>query len=306
MDPVSLNKLLSIVDAIEIHRERDQLPLETFYKIVDSQGRIKNLERRVQDILRVFRKAHWISNPTQCRDILCLTADFNNLILAWHSGEHLWLMNQELKKYSPYACFLDCLRKETKISVPHRQDKDAQRKLGQTLRDNYGLTFVAFDTFRTWAISVGFAYLSPSDKSLYWGGEWDDLRPSVELFKTACLESYCQTDKISGFANLGHVAHLVCVRLKISFQAFEKKLNQFVEDYPGEVKLAPATIRRELSGYSQITSVRNRSETVRERLALELKDNVPKQIKWLEHRYPEDGVRVKGYLVRLIRWEVEL
>ena len=83
-------------------------------------------------------------------------------------------------------------------------------------------------------------------------------------------------------------------------------MNQFVENYPGEVRLAPATIRRELSGYSQITSVRKRSEIVRERLASELKDNVPRQVKWLEHRYPEDGIRVKGNLVKLIRWEVEL
>ena len=97
MDPISLNKLLSIVDAVETQREINQLPLDTFYRIVDNQGRIKNLERRVQDILRVFRKAHWISSSTQGRDILCLTADFNNLILAWHSREHLWLMNQELK-----------------------------------------------------------------------------------------------------------------------------------------------------------------------------------------------------------------
>lgn len=306
MDPISLNKLLSIIDAVEMQREKNQLPLDTFFRIVDSQGRIKNLERRVQDILRVFRKAHWIGSSTQGKDILCLTANFNSLILAWHSREHLWLMNQELKKYAPYACFLDCLKKETRIRIPHRQDKDAQRKLGQTLRDRYGITFVAFDTFRTWAISVGFAYLSPSDRSLYWGGEWDELQPSLECFRTVCKESYCQTDKISGFANLGQLAHLVCVGLKISFQTFEKRMNQFVEDYPGEVRLAPATIRRELSGHSQITSVRRRGEIVRERLASELKENVPMQVKWLEHRHPEDGIRIRGNLVKLIRWEVEL
>ena len=32
-----------------------------------------------------------------------------------------------------------------------------------TLKGNYEITFVAFDTFRTWAVSVGHAYLDSVD-----------------------------------------------------------------------------------------------------------------------------------------------
>jgi len=305
MDPISLNKLLSILDAIETQREQNQLRLDAFNRIVVSHGRTKNVERRVRDILRVFRKARWINDSPQIQDTMCLTADFNHLILAWHSNEHLWSMNQELKNYPPYNCFLDCLKNEVRIRIPHSQDQDGQRRLGRELRDKYGITFVAFDTFRSWAVSVGFAYISPSDRTLYWGGNWDELRPSLARFKKVCMESYCQSEKISGFANLGHLAHKVCVRLSISFQTFEKRMNQYVDDHPGEVRLAPATVRRELSGFSQITTVRHRSEVVKERLASEQGSNAQGQVKWLEHRYPEDGIRVRGKLVGLIRWEAE-
>ena len=81
------------------------------------------------------------------------------------------------------------------------------------------------------------------------------------------------------------------------------KMNLFVETFPGEVKLAPATIRREVSGHFQITSIRPRKEILRERLSVELQGLTPPQSRWLEHRYLEDGMRVNGKLVKLIRWE---
>ena len=49
-----MNKLLSVADAIEIHRVESHLSLDTFYKIVENQGKVKNLDRRVQDILASF------------------------------------------------------------------------------------------------------------------------------------------------------------------------------------------------------------------------------------------------------------
>ena len=306
MDPITLNKLLSIADAIETQREENQLPLDTFYEIVNSHGQIKHLERRVWDILRVFEAACWLTQSSQDSNdlnVLCLKEGFDRLILAWDSGDHLLLMNQELKNYTPYACFLDCLKKETKIEIPHRENKDLQRALGQALREKYGITFVAFDIFRTWAVSVGFAYFSSFDRSLYWGGEWDTEQPTLESFRTACIESYYQTDKSSGFANLGLVAHLVCIKLQISFQAFEIKMNQFVETFPGEVRLSPATIRRELSRRFKITTVRPRRHIIRERLAAKLQECEMRQTQWLEHQFLEDGIRVKGNLVKLIRWE---
>ena len=236
--------------------------------------------------------------------MLCLTEDFHKFIRAWNFGDHLLPMNQGLKNYPPYARFLRCLERERGIKIPQRQDKEARRNLGCDLKQKYDITFVAFDTFRAWAVSVGHAYRSPFEETLYWGGEWDEERPSLECFKTACRESYCQTEKTSCYANLGILAHIVCKELSISFQAFEMKMNEFVKTCPGEIKLAPATIRREVSGPRQITTIRPRKEILKERLSTELLQGKASSPKWLEHRYLEDGMRVNGKLVKLIRWEI--
>ena len=87
-------------------------------------------------------------------------------------------------------------------------------------------------------------------------------------------------------------------------------MKQFVEMFPGEITLAPATIRREISGRSQITSIRPRKEILSKRLSDKLLGAKPtrprkrSELQWIEHRYLEDGVRVNGKLVKLIRWEV--
>ena len=304
-----MNKLLSVADAIETHRVESELSLDTFYKIISSQGKIKHPERRVRDILRIFEASRWITRNDQNRDILYLTENYHKFIYAWNSGDHLLPMNQGLRNYPPYARFLNCLKQEEEIKIPHRQNKESRRNLGRCLKEKYDITFVAFDTFRTWAVSVGHAYRSPFEEILYWGGDWDAERPSLECFKMVCGESFCQMDKTSGYANLGHLAHLVCMKLSISFQAFEMKMNQFVETFPGEMKLAPATIRREVSGHFQITSIRPRKEILREQLSAKIRRRKIRASKlqepqWLEHRYLEDGMRVSGKLVKLIQWEV--
>ena len=265
-----MNKLLSVADAIETHRVENQLSLDTFYKIVESQGKIKHLDRRVHDILRVFKASHWISPSTQNENILRLTEGYDKFMHAWNSGDYLLPMNEGLTNYPPYARFLECLKHEQEIEIPQRQNKEARRELGSNLKEKYNITFVAFDTFQTWAVSVGHAYRSPFETILYWGGEWNAKQPSLESFKEACQESYKRADKTSGYANLGHLAHHVCQKLRISFQAFEMKMNQFVKTFPGEVKLAPGTIRREISGHFQITSIRPRKEILNERLSVKL------------------------------------
>ena len=89
-------------------------------------------------------------------------------------------------------------------------------------------------------------------------------------------------------------------------------MNQFVETFPGEITLAPATIRREISGNYQIISIRPRKEILSKQLSAKLlgikQFKKVRRIKhmesqWLEYRYLEDGMRVKGKLVKLIRWE---
>lgn len=304
MDPITISKLLSVADAIETHRVENELSLNTFHKIINNQGKIKHLERRVRDILRIFEASHWITRNDQNRDILYLTENYHKFIYAWNSGDYLLPMNQGLRNYPPYARFLDCLKQEEEIQIPQRQNKESRRNLGRYLKEKYDITFVAFDTFRTWAVSVGHAYRSPFEGILYWGGDWNAEYPSLDCFKVACRESYSQTNKTSGYANLGHLAHLVCKKLSISFQAFEMKINQFIEAFPGEIKLAPATIRCEVSGHFQIISIRPRKEILRQRFSDKLQGIETPRPQWLEHRYLEDGMRVNRKLVKLIRWEV--
>ena len=303
MDPITMNKLLSVADDIETRRVNNELSLDTFHKIVEGQGSIKRPERRVRDILRVFQASRWINQNAGNQDILYLTENYHRFISAWNSGDNLLPMNQGLANYPPYARFLDCLKHEDKIAIPHRKDKVSRRDLGLELKKKYNITFVAFDTFQTWAVSVGHAYRSPFEEILYWGGEWNIDQPLLERFKKVCSESYNLIDKTSGYANLGRLAHHVCQKLRISFQAFEMKMNQFVETFPGEITLAPATIRRELSGNHQIISIRPRNEILSERLSAKLLDAEQPESRWLEHRHLEDGMRVKGMLVKLIRWE---
>lgn len=305
MDPIAVSKLLSVADGIETHQVESQLSLDTFGEIVESQGKVKHLARRVRDILRIFEASRWVTREAEHPGLLRLTDNYHLFIQGWNSGAHLLPMNEGLRNYPPYARFLDCLEREQEIEIPERQNKASRKDLGRYLKEKYDLTFVAFDTFLTWAVSVGHAYRSPFENVLYWGGQWNAEQPSLEDFKEVCRESYHKSDKTSGYANLGRLAHRVCQELRISFQAFEMKLNQFVERFPGEIRLAPATIRREVSGRFRIISIRPRKEILRERHAAELLPNgKPYQPRWLERRYLEDGMRVNGKLVKLIRWEV--
>ncbi len=312
MEPITINRLLSVADAIETYRVADKLSLDAFYKIVGNQG-VKRLDRRVRDILRVFEASNWISRSVQNRDILRLTENYDKFINAWNSGDYLLPMNQGLANYPPYADFLKCLKNEQKIKIPQRQNKESRSSLGRELKDKYGITFVAFDIFQIWAVSLGHAYRSPFEAILYWGGEWDAVRPSLEHFKTICWTYYSRAEKTSGYANLGRLAHHVCQELCISFQAFEMKMKQFVEMFPGEITLAPATIRREILGRSQITSIRPRKEVLSERFSAELlgkkqsetsRGTNRRKLEWIEHRHLEDGMRINGKLVKLVRWEV--
>ena len=298
-----MNKLLSVADGIEARHDDSQLPLDVFQEIVVGQGQIKHPARRARDILRVFETSHWITRSTQNRDTLCLTEYFHEFIRSWNSGDYLLPMNQALTNYPPYGRFLECLKQEEAIKIPQRQDKESRRNLGRKFKEKYDITFVAFDTFRTWAVSLGHAYRSPFDEMLYWSGNWNADCPSLDRFKTICRGSYGHTNQTSGYANLGRLAHLVCQELSISFQAFEMKMNQFVKTFPGEIKLAPATIRCEVAGHFRLTSIRPRKEILKERFSAKLSGKRPFQAQWIEHRYLEDGMRVNGKLVKLIRWE---
>lgn len=305
MDPITLNKLLSVANAIEGNREGNQLSLDAFYVIIDSQGRARHLERRVKDVLRVFEAAGWLTILPKDPNTLHLNEEFEEFILAWNSEEHLLPMNDSLRNYPPYNTFLKCLKRERRIGVPSRAEKSSRSELGSYLKGNYEITFVAFDTFRTWAVSVGHAYLSPFDRSLHWGGEWDAKRPTLECFEKVCKESYRQTDKTSGYSNIGRVADLVCTRLGISFQAFERKMNEYFDAFSDDIRLAPATARQESSAHRKFPTVRPRKKVLNERLSRGSRSHRLRNSQWIEYRYLEDGIRLRDKLVQLMRWEVE-
>ncbi|MCB0190855.1 MAG: hypothetical protein KDJ65_02825 [Anaerolineae bacterium] len=301
MDPITLEKLLPIADAIEERRENNRIPVLGFEQIIVEQTRAKNLERRSRDILRVVTTMGWITN--EHTDMLYLTQQYVNFIEAWNKGD-LQSINEALAQYPPYERFLHCLRSEKIISVPKRGDKEARERLKNLLED-YDLTFPAFNTFQYWVVSVGQGYLSPFNESLYWGGDWNDSVPSTGIIKLECRKSYEEIEKTSGYSNIGRVADIVCRELQISFQAFEAKLNNLIIEEPTLVTLAPSTIR-EPSRRFQITTVRPRSKILKEKMAAKLGGNKQPEIQWLERRYVEDGIYVGGKLVKLIRWGVSL
>jgi hypothetical protein len=266
LDPVSLDKLLSIADAIET-RHNDLISLFSLHKIIAAASKARNRDRRTRDVLRVLLELGWLA--VQDKHEFQLTDGFTRFITAWNDGT-LPGINRCLTAYQPYALFLACLLEEGAIRIPRRQNKGARKELGRRLKAEYDITFVAFDTFRTWAVAVGQAYLSPFEESLYWGGNWNDSAPPLEIFKAACWQSYHEAEKTSGYANIGRLADAVCRQLKISFQAFEINMKILLEAEPGLVKLARATIREPSRGF-QITTIRPRSEILKERLAARLR-----------------------------------
>ncbi len=306
MDPLSLDKLLSILDAIEESQTGNELALCSFRRIISEQTDARDLARRAGDVLRLLLSSGWIAPGGIDHGELHLTHQYREFIFAWDSG-NLFKINRALT-YPPYRRFLLCLSEESAIRIPARSDKAAKKALGTELKKKYDITFVAFDTFRMWAVAVGQAYFSPFEETVYWGGCWDDTQLSLMEFKDACWRGYTEVDKASGYANIGRLADIVCRRLKISFQAFEINLNALIKEEPDLLVVGPATIRQP-SRLFRITTVRPRSAVEKERRAAQfLNDSKngtirPARPGWLEYRYLEDGVRIGERIVKLLRWE---
>lgn len=300
MDPVSLEKLLTVADIIATQFASGTVKIHALEQILAANGSVKFPERRAKDILRVLRELGWLK-PLGDKEF-GVTSTFSAFLSSWDAGDLLGI-NTALLAYPPYARFLEALRAEKRIQLPKREDKVARRELGVRLKAAFDITFVAFDTFRSWATSVGQAYLSPWEATLYWGGDWDHQHPDMATFKTACWRSYLDAQKASGYANIADMADLVCRQLHISFQAFEQKIRLLITAEPGLLSLAPATTRPPRRLF-QIATVRPRSEVVTERQARELlhPGQAGGRTRWLEYRYLEDGIKVNGHLVRLLSW----
>ena len=101
MDPITINRLLSVTDAIETRRTENEITLEAFSKIIESQGRVKHLDRRVRDILRIFKDSQWVTQNEH--EVLSLTENYHNFIQAWNSGDQLLTYASRIEKL-PSIC----------------------------------------------------------------------------------------------------------------------------------------------------------------------------------------------------------
>ncbi len=114
---------------------------------------------------------------------------------------------------------------------------------------------------------------------------------SFGYFYSKLIEQFNRFKQDSGYVNAGIIADKVCQILNISFQGFEKKLNEFVEIYKGTFTFAPLTTRYDLEKKSEIIIVKKRNHGVKESFNKE----------WLEHRDLIDGVKIKGKLMRIMK-----
>lgn len=109
-------------------------------------------------------------------------------------------------------------------------------------------------------------------------------------------EEYKKLTKSSTYANVGLIADVVCQNIKISFQAFEIKLEEMTK-YPWmDFKFASITKRTPLNE-SLIITLRRRDDVLRDKKY----SNHYKKVACLENRNLDDGVEIKGSLFRLIR-----
>ncbi len=297
MNPVSLELLLSVCDGVESEQIGGELSKDNFRKIVGRVSQAKDLTRRAATVSHVLRLSKLLEATSEN---YLLTSVFQDFMRAWNTADFLAL-NACLSNYPPYQRFLRCLRNETALEIPAGDNKIAKQRLNQWLQENYQLTYVAFHTFRPWATALGVAYKSPFDNLLRWGGDWSVTAPLEEVFRQTLLDCYAETEQSSGYVNIGRLADKVCLRLRISFQAFEIKLNELTVNYPREFVFANATRRRFPAAYSALPTVRARLEIVEARTRAAMLDQNKQKIGWLENRFLEDGVRLNGQLVRLLR-----
>jgi hypothetical protein len=288
VDPITLNKLLSVGDTLAQDLPGASMPLAHFDAVVSKHSKAKNMRRRAQDILRVCQDLEWVTIEGAQLNV---TEMFRAFVSAWDAGD-LLLIGRALAKYAPYAEFLASLQQKGIINL-------AESDLGRTK------VFVAFDTFRFWAVACAHAHLSPFDQSLHWGGEWDYESPPLDTVLSSMRDTYGKVEKAGGFADLGRITDSVCRSLHIAFQAFELKVNEMLKTGSVPFVLAPATIRAP-SRLFEIATIRKRSDILRERHPAQLMGHRQSEptTRWLEFRYLEDGLRINGQLMKLLKWEV--
>jgi hypothetical protein len=309
MDPITLEKLLSICHEVEESRSNNHLSWRSFESIIGKISNAAHLARRTNDVSRILKEMAWMSIDSK-REIH-LHKPFTDFIHAWDEADII-RMNQYLSAYRSYFEFLTLLDRHREFkNLPGKQDSAEKERFTTWLQQRYeelignkgAINFTIFDTFRFWVIPLGQAYCPPTGNALIWGGNWNYDVPSLTVFEEIVLDVYNSLRKSSGYANIIQLADVVCRQLSISLQGFEYKLRALLQQHPGLFTLAAVTTRQN-SNSTRISVIRPRMDVVHERRRngmIPRKRNIA--VPWLQSRYIEDGIRIDDRSVKIIRLE---
>ena len=292
MEPITVNKLLSISNDLFLYQENGIVSNNNFEIVVERNYKSKNLDRRVRDVSGIFSNFNFIRKDIGYYN---LSSNFFDFINAWNEN-NLLTMNNCLASYDLYRRFLEVMTEEKQINIPAKNNLNEKKVFTEIFKKKYGINFVIFDTFRYWSLAFGQSYKSPFDDFLIWGGNWSDEEPTLEYFQSVLSEQFKNLKLDSSYVNAGIIADKTCRILNISFQAFEKKLNQFLDLHKGKFVFASITTRYVSKKKSEIITIKSRENVIGENYRNEVIEN-----EWLEHRDLIDGVKINGKLMRLMR-----
>jgi hypothetical protein len=251
---------------------------------------LKCTSKRLSEILRVLRGAELVELKDE---EIIKTSDCDIFVKFWDDG-NINGMNEILSRYKPYELFLKFVMNERRIEIPVRNLDEERGKLTARLSETAGfkLTYVAFQTFRYWAMILGQVYISCFEKpAVYWGGE----KTSFNDFKMAVKNAWEQAQGVDGYSHLAIVAEKTCTTLNISFTRFEQLFFEMLKNCLDEVYVSGSALRP-IKRRGQVLMLRPRREVII------LSPTVYGDKPWITKRYVEDGVLVEGRYMRFIRW----
>ena len=233
-----------------------------------------------------------------------VTPIFREYVNAWNANPPaLQEMSQWLSLHEGYANFLSVLQQNIAIATP------GHGGTGNAVGVEKGeLSLSAARVFKNWAFPLGQAFSVPSPEpirgepmyppGIVLGTNWD-----FDGFANALRHAYLRAPQTSGYANLGLLMPDVCESLTMSYQAFSYNLERFIKECPGPIRLAPATFRRFINKDLQMTLLRSRSDILVKRAEAMLLRRPVRIPKWTETCYLQNGLKIDGKQVKLIRYK---
>lgn len=271
MYPITLNRLLSIADALDCAMLRN-LTHDDFNAVCRRAG---VGERNRSQCLTAFQHTGFLSHIPGGAEIL---PRFRRFIRAWNGGDEL-LMNSALRDYSPYQTFLFDLK-----HLNHAPPETLEHARGRILQ--------------SMAMALGEAYRCPYGTGLYYGGAAVDTADFAEHCNAAYDAATYRTNDSVNFTDL---AHEVCLKLSLSLQAFQRHWLALQTTREGETwRIAPATIRRHLQAQLKHCRLVPRQQIQEKRLEAQLlkKTYTPEYLSWF---WLQDGIPIGNIQAKLVR-----